>query len=224
MPTMPLRSPAGQLDGAATRRGTWFQFPAGQAVLQSETASIQGALDERPGQSWLWLAPAAEPATGSGRGLRLRACGDAWAGPVRCALPLPLANESVATVVLQHTCRAGKRGTALIEECARVLVPGGHLWLYALNPLSPYRWRWKAIGLRASEPTSWRRRLRAAGLQPEGMSQGIGPLWRIEANGEAQQGPGLRAAYVLRAEKRSIPLTPLRLRAPLRLGDGIPAA
>ena len=45
-----------------------------------------------------------------------------------------------------------------------------------------------------------------------------------QADATAQQGPGLRAAYVLCAEKRSTPLTPLRLRPPLRLADGVPAA
>ena len=27
-----------------------------------------------------------------------------------------------------------------------MLVPGGKLWLFALNPLSPYRWRWNGNG------------------------------------------------------------------------------
>ena len=224
MPTMPSRLPAGQPDGPATRRGDWFRSHAGQALIQSESQSIRAALDQRPGQSWLWLAPAPDAAGTPGRGLRLDACGDGWTGPVCCSVPLPLANESVATVVVQHTWRTGKRGSALIDECARVLVPGGLLWLYALNPLSPYRWRWKTSGLGASEPGSWRRRMRAAGLQAEGMSQGLGPLWRIQADPTTQQGPGLRAAYLLQAEKRAIPLTPLRLRAPLRMGDGVPAA
>ena len=39
-----------------------------------------------------------------------------------------------------------------------------------------------------------------------------------------QQGPGLRAAWVLRAEKRVVPLTPIRQVIPLRMGDGVPAA
>jgi SAM-dependent methyltransferase len=139
-------------------------------------------------------------------------------------LPLPLANESVATVVVQHVTRNGEHGTTLLSECARVLVPGGKLWLFALNPLSPYRWRWNGNGLRASEPMPWRRRLRAAGMQPDAVSQGLGPRWRIEADAGLQHGPGLRAAWLLRAEKRAIPMTPLRTRAPLRIGSGVPAA
>jgi SAM-dependent methyltransferase len=41
---------------------------------------------------------------------------------------------------LQHVLGADRVDPiALIEECARVLVPGGRLALLALNPLSPYR-------------------------------------------------------------------------------------
>jgi SAM-dependent methyltransferase len=167
------------------------------------------------------VAQAIDP---QGHGLRLQGAGEAWDGPLRCALPLPLATESGPTVVLQHAARRGRRGAGLIEECARVLVPGGKLWLFALNPLSPYRWRWNGNGLRASEPMPWRRRLRAAGMQPDAVSQGLGPRWRIEADAGLQHGPGLRAAWLLRAEKRAIPMTPLRTRAPLRIGSGVPAA
>ena len=224
MPTMPPRSPAGQPAGPFDRRGTWFESEAGRALLDSEAGSIRTALAERSGQSWLWLAPAAQVVDCVGRGLQLQVTGEGWNGPLRCALPLPLANDSVATVVVQHSVVVGRPGSALLEECARVLVPGGRLWLYVLNPLSPYRWRWKGSGLRAAEPMRWRRRMRAVGLQPEGMSVGLGPRWRIEVSPELQQGPGVRAAYLLRAEKRSIPLTPLRQRAALRIGDGVPAA
>ena len=68
------------------------------------------------------------------------------------ALPLPLANESMATIVVQHAAAGGRRSAALFDECARVLLPGGRLWLFALNPLSPYRWRWNGNHLSASEP------------------------------------------------------------------------
>jgi len=224
MPTMPPRSPAGQPDGPLDRRGAWFESEAGRALLGSEAASIRAAPGARPGQSWLWLAPASQAIDPIGRGLQLQVTGSGWGGPLRCALPLPLANESVATVVVQHSVGVGRPGGALLEECARVLVPGGRLWLYVLNPLSPYRWRWRGANLHAAEPMRWRRHLRAAGLQPDGMSQGLGPRWRIEPSPDLQQGPGVRAAYLLRAEKRSIPLTPVRQRASLRIGEGVPAA
>src|SRR3546814_15099397 len=97
----------------------------------------------------------------------------------RCRLPLPLADESIGVVVLQHVAAPGRSRRELFEECARVLAPGGRLWVFALNPLAPYRWRWRGTGLGASEPLSWRRRMRAAGLVPEPVSQGLGPGWKV---------------------------------------------
>ena len=228
---MPLPLPTGQPDS----RLRWFATAPGVVLLDSEQDSIDGALGARPGQPWLWLAPPSgagndvhDGAGNDERGLRLQASGSGWHGPIRCTLPLPLANESVATVVVQHVIRRDRAGSALLDECARVLLPGGRLWLFALNPLSPYRWRWNGQGLKASEPLPWRRRLRALGLQPDAVSQGIGPRWRIAADPRLQHGAGLRAAWLLRAEKRTLPLTPLRLRAPLRtslpVGSGMPAA
>lgn len=202
----------------------WFESSAGQCVLDSEAAAIGQALAERPGQPWLWLGPVAAASEAPGRGLRLQATSAGWRGPIQCALPLPLASESLATVLVQHIPGVGADAAGLLAECARVLMPGGRLWLFALNPLAPYRWRWQGAGLSAAEPMLWRRRLRKAGLAPEPVSQGVGPRWRIQSSHELQHGPGLRAAYLLRAEKRTIPLTPVRSRAPLRIGGGVPAA
>lgn len=223
MATMPPPSVTGQPDSTSNAPHAWFGSAEGQVLLDSERPSVLHALAERPAQPWLWLGPFAQPAPPErGRGLRLASSGRGWCGEVHCALPLPLASESIGTVVLQHVARAGQTG--LLEECARVLAPGGRLWLYALNPLAPYRWRWRGSGLRASEPLAWRRRLRAAGLAPEPVSRGIGPSWQVRVSAALQDGPGLRAAYVMRAERRVFPLTPVRPRARVALPDGVPAA
>lgn len=219
MRTMPPRIVPGQ----PARAAAWFASAAGQAILASEAEAIRGAVAERPGQPWLWLTVGGVATETSGRGLLLQATDRGWRGPVRCALPLPLANESVATVVVQHVA-GGRRAAALVEECARVLVPGGRLWLFALNPLSPYQLRWFGSRAGASEPTLWRRRLRGAGLAPDPVSYGLGPRWRVGVDPVPDTGPGLRAAWMLRAERRVAPLTPLRPRPAPRLGEGVPAA
>jgi SAM-dependent methyltransferase len=220
MATMPLPSPTGQPDSASA----WFGSDAGRAVLESEQPLLLRAFAERPSQPWLWLGPVAQELDVEGHGLRLSASGAGWSGSARCGLPLPLANESIGVVVVQHVARARSSADGLLDECARVLVPGGRLWLFALNPLAPYRWRWRGSGLGASEPLTWRRRLRAAGLAAEPVSQGLGPGWQVGVSHDLQNGPGLRAAYLMRAEKRAWPLTPVRRRAPLRLPEGVPAA
>ena len=220
MATMPLSSLIGQSDSASA----WFGSDAGQALLESEQPAVLRAFAERPAQPWLWLGPVDQALQIEGRGLRLVTANEAWAGAVHCGLPLPLANESIGVVVVQHVAKARSPRHGLLDECARVLAPGGRLWLFALNPLAPYRWRWRGSGLSASEPLTWRRRLRAAGLAPELVSQGIGPSWRVNVIHDLQNGPGLRAAYAIRAEKRAWPLTPVRQRTPLRLPEGVPAA
>lgn len=185
----------------------------GQALLDSETACVGDALHQRRGQLALWLGPsgAAAPEGVDGFGpLRLHWGGGTFGGDLRCRLPLPLASDSCAIVIVQHPGDADGAHAALLEECARVLVAGGWLWLLALNPLSPYRLRWRGHGLRAREPVTWRKRLRAAGLAPDSLTRGLGPVWEVAPDARMQDGVGLRAAFLLRAEKRRLPLTPAR--------------
>jgi SAM-dependent methyltransferase len=219
MPTMPAFAQTGQPDSILA----WFRSEAGRAVLGSERQIVEDALAERPGRPWLWLAPVLSETSGKGRGLALSATSRGWAGPVACSLPLPLPSVAFCTVVLQHPAASAPQAGALLEEAARILEPGGQLWLFALNPLAPYRWRWRGLGLRAPEPLTWRRRLRAVGLHPDPVSRGVGPSWGVAESTHPQDGPGLRAAYLIRAEKRTLPMTPMRGRRSLRLAPGASA-
>ena len=224
---MPLSAFRRQPEPAAA--AAWFSSTAGQAVLSSEALAVRQASLERPGQGALWLAPGG-PGRVAGEplevpGLRLHtAASRGFDGSLRCGLPFPLASESCGLVIVQHVADISAEPEALLEECARVLLPGAWLWLLALNPLAPYRLRWRGAGPRAAEPVTWRRRLRAVGLVPDSVSQGIGPIWSIDAFPGLQDGAGLRAAFLLRAEKRRMPLTPLRARSAVRWQPGIPAA
>ncbi len=205
----------------------WFLRPAGQAVLDSECTVVADALAAHPvaGLPWLWLAPTLAAELPEGRGLRLSLANDGWRGPIRCRLPLPLASESLGAVVVQHVFGEDRgEAVALIEECARLLVPGGRLALLAMNPLSPYRLRWRGTGQPARDASFWRQLLADAGLTPEHRVQGIGPQWSPTVSPGLQSGAGLRAAYLQRAEKRAFPMTPMRLRQPMALADGVPAA
>ena len=202
----------------------WFAGVAGQAVLASEADILRLAAQDRPGRAGLWLSP-----SGMGEAdidlplLRLRAASRGFEGDVRCSLPLPLPSESCGVVVLQHMADICAEPAALLEECTRLLIPGARLWLLALNPLSPYRLRWRGEGPKVSEPVTWRRRLRAAGLAPDAVSRGVGPTWSVSPEPAMQDGAGLRAAFLLRAEKRRSPLTPVRKPA-TTWQPGIPTA
>jgi len=187
----------------------WFESPHGQALLASERAQVEAALRERPAQEWLWLAPVADAVAGyeSAGGLCLFPAD--WDRSQRYAVPFSIPAESLGTVVLQHVAD-GARDPALLAECRRLLAPGGRLWLFVLNPLAPYRWNWRGTGLGGTEPVVWRRRLRRAGFAPEPVSLGIGPRWNPQVDAVLQSGAGIRAAYLLRAEKRAFGLTPIR--------------
>jgi SAM-dependent methyltransferase len=204
----------------------WYQLPAGVPVLESEQTAVADALAAHPvvGLPWLWLSPVGGGEAPAGRGLRLTGSGVDWEGPIVCRLPLPLASESLGAIVLQHLPLATDDARSrLLDECARLLVPGGRLAVFALNPLSPYRLRLRRGRPSMEDPGTWRRHMADAGLSPESSAQGIGPQWSPAASPSLQSGPGLRAAYLQRAEKRAHPITPVRQRKPLGLADGVPA-
>lgn len=186
-------------------------------MLQLEHPVALEALRGRPSQPWLWLSPAAGllPARSElqGRGIRLYRRGDGYDGDVRCGLPLPLPVESVQAIVVEHAAQ-GSAGDFL-DECARVLMPGGRLWLFALNPLSPYRLHWARHGVAAIRPDRLRSLAQRAGLQCVGSPRYLGPMWQL---GRVPSGPGRapwRAVCLLELEKRSVAAvgpTPLMMR------------
>lgn len=204
----------------------WFSGPAGRALLASEAPSVRAALQQFPRQRCLWLGPSVVelPEDGMQPPLRLHPVAEGrLGGNLCCTLPLPLASECCAQVVVQHACEVVDDPAFLLDECARVLIPGGWLWLFACNPLAPWRLHWSGHGLRGREPTTWRRWLRAGGLVPEPVSLGLGPGWRGGVAMPPRRGVGLRPAFLLRSEKRSLPLTPVRRPRPIGLHAGTPA-
>lgn len=202
VPTMPLLSHSRQPDNPLG----WFATQPGQGLLAVEGAAIARVLAAPPALPWAWLGvPAATaPEAGAARGVLLRRHADGLAGTLRCALPLPIASESLGTVLLQHLLDDGVAADVLLGECERVLAPGGTLWLATLNPWSPYRVRWLATGLRARSPGHWQAALRRAGFTLDSVRlQWLGPRWR-PAHGEAGIGAAdrLRAGIALTVGKR----------------------
>lgn len=213
---MPAAAPSRQ-PGASNR----FSGSEAHRLLAAEREWLAAQMSARPARPWLWLAPPSDDPPGwplpPPRGVLLRQAGDGYEGTVRCGLPWPLANECLGDVVLQHPW-PHQLGT-LLDECARVLVEGGRLWLFQLNPWSPYRIR-RMRGLPAMSTVPWMQPLRARGLHP-GAPVYIGPRWRAsppgdetaarrEAAGDATSlmAP-LRACSAIVAEKRGLaPMAP----------------
>ena len=196
----------------------WFATQAGQVLLGVEAVAMARVLAIGPALPWAWLgvaAGAAPEAADHRRGLLLRREGGGFSGTVRCALPLPIASESLGAMLLQHLLDDGVAADVLLGECERVLAPGGTLWLATLNPWSPYRSRWLGTGLHARTPGHWQAALRRAGFALDSVSlQWLGPRWK-PVRGEAGIGAAdrLRAGVALTISKRvhaAIPPRPLR--------------
>ncbi len=189
----------------------WFASAAGQGLLAVENAAMARVLAGMPALPWCWLgAPgAAPPEFRGGRAVLLRRDGTQpgavrFSGAVRCALPLPLANESFGAVLLQHALDDGADRDALLGECERILAPGGTLWVATLNAWSPYRARWARTGLRARVTGAWQASLRRAGFALDSVHlQWLGPRWRMD---QGDVGVGmhdwLRAGIALSVSKR----------------------
>ncbi len=191
----------------------WFGTGRGGPVLASEHARVSQALTSRTPQPWLWISPEGADASLSagsatrGVHLRARAGSSRLSGHVHCALPLPLPTEAAGVIVLQHVLDAGDP-QPLLQECARVLEPGGRLWLFVLNPLSPYRLRWRRSGLVPRTLGQWRLQLAAAGLTASQHVLHYGPVWRGLPDAPGRGPAPLRAACLLEAEKRVAGLIP----------------
>ncbi|RPE81232.1 methyltransferase domain-containing protein [Vulcaniibacterium tengchongense] len=225
---MPARSPPRQPAPAPPGALAWYASEAGQGVLAVEERAMARVLAGCPALPWLWLGVpgAVAPEATVRRGVRLcRTPGGLFDGTVRCGLPLPLASESMCAVLLQHALDDTAAIGPLLDECARVLAPGGVLWLAALNPWSPYRARWARSGLRARDPGRWQAALRRAGFAVDTVGvQWLGPHWRV-AHGEVGIGAAdrLRAGIALTVSKRvHAPIPPTPVPALLRW-QGAPA-
>ena len=190
----------------------WFSGPEGRIVLSAERSWLLQRLSERPVQPWLWVAPQVpeEWVPPAPRGLLLQADAGRYWGSVRCGLPLPVASGCIGNVVLQHVPGAGLQ--PLLEECQRVLLDGGRLWLCAFNPCSPYRLRAGLAGWTAPPLAAWVGRLQALGLVAVAPPRCVGPRWhpRQSAGNPGGGTASLRAGCVLEFEKRvSVPVGPV---------------
>ena len=206
---MPLTVPDRQT-GIHAEPLDWFGGVAGLRLLDDEARAVQRVIAACPALPRLWLGvgAASTPQVGN-RGLALRR-GAQWDGSIRCGLPLPLASEAFGAVLLQHVLDDAGAPDVLLGECARILAPGGTLWLAALNPWTPYRLRWARSGLRARDPGYWQSALRRCGFPGGAVSlQWIGSHWR-EGSGGAGVGATdrLRASFALTVNKRERAVIP----------------
>lgn len=127
----------------------WLKSPLGQAILQTEKDIATHILPLRFGYHALYCglgdpdalfeeSPIAHKFIAAEQPLD-----DVWL-PFVYGEPtaLPLANDSVDLVVLQHSLDFEQNPHQVLREAARVLIPGGSMVIMGFNPWSVW-WLWR---------------------------------------------------------------------------------
>lgn len=208
----------------------WFDSPRGTALLALESALVAETVEDCFGWEMLQVG-----AWGAGRGLlggaRTRSQAIAGTLPtpgvdlVTRLTQLPIASDSVDTVLLPHTLEFESDPYALLREADRVLAGDGKLVILAFAPWSA--WGLRAVSTRPGFPPGLRRLiserrlrdwLRLLGYElgdarrylhelpwgdPKPLAAPIRRSWWYPLPG---------GAFVLKARKRQHSLTPLRPR------------
>jgi SAM-dependent methyltransferase len=217
----------------------WLATPLGRRCLANEQRLIRGALDRVFGEQFLQIG-----AWGARNGFlryartQRRALVD-WRPGVAADLvtdpeQLGIASDSIDVVLLPHTLERTESPHALLREVDRVLRPDGHLLVLSFAPGG--LWGLRHLFAGRGFPAGRERLIREGRLRDwlELLSFDVGaakrychtvPLERFKQlrvlpREELAQRwlPMLSGGYLLRAQKRVHPLTPIRMwRRPARL-------
>lgn len=184
---------------------SWFASPTGRVLLERERLFAQQLLQARPTQPWLWLSPGPQLPSRDilhGPGIRLFCHGCCLDGDVRCTLPLAFPTETIQLIVLEHPMMSWV--AELLQECARILIPGGHMVIFTLNPWSPLHAHWARHRVVAIGPRRLQQGCRQAGLASLSSLGYWGPSWRISAKSQwtYSRRACWRGVTLVRAHKR----------------------
>jgi len=119
----------------------WFETPFGKYLLSSEQALLKKSLKALGGYHLMHLSGAGQPLVkdnfGHSHGFSLATSG---ANEQISALAdfetLPLPSDTIDTVLLHHALEFSNNPHQMLNEVARVVLPGGHLVLVVFNPYS----------------------------------------------------------------------------------------
>ncbi|HEX7374770.1 MAG TPA: methyltransferase domain-containing protein [Steroidobacteraceae bacterium] len=210
----------------------WLESPLGASVLAREAVLLQDAMADVFGFEMLQVGswgPAGQLVTGSRTQHRCWIAPDASGpGAIRAELDrLPIASASVEAVLLPHTLEFASNPHELLREVERVMVGEGQLLVCGFNPRGPWglrhlvsRGRFPPSGARLMSETRVRDWLRLLGFEVANAQRYFfAPPWAqvlpersrawLERRGPVLA-PPLAGAYLLKARKRSLALTPIR--------------
>ena len=210
----------------------WLETPLGEAVVAREETLLHEALADVFGFEMLQIGnwgEAGRLVTGARTQHRSWISPDASGpGAIRAELDrLPVATASVEAVLLPHTLEFAPNPHELLREVERVLVGEGHLLVCGFNPRGPWgvrhlvsRRRFPPPAVRLMSETRVRDWLRLLGFEVASAQRYLfAPPWAqvlpersrswLERQGPVLA-PPLAGAYLLKARKRVLALTPIR--------------
>lgn len=211
----------------------WQQLPAGAELKRALEAQLAAQLQCAFGYHLLSLGRYADTLDMSGCPVRhhwslAQAGGDVLAQPEA----LPLQTDSIDVALLPLTLEFSPDPHALLREVQRVLIGDGHLLIAGFNPWSLWGARralsgrpltrktepWQARFLSAGRISDW---LKLLGFEialtsyhhylPPLRSEAWQRRWRFMDNVGQRAWSNAGALYVIAAQKRVLPLTPIRL-------------
>ncbi|MCP5141925.1 MAG: methyltransferase domain-containing protein [Gammaproteobacteria bacterium] len=218
-----------------TRMRRWNAQPLGGAFARAETAVVDAMAPELFGYALLHVGAVGDSApltSGQFRHRFVIALDDDGRDGAVLADPahLPVANEAVAAVALGHVLEFHPHPHQVLREVDRVLVPDGHLLISGFNPWSSWGLYRGLRLLRHGAPAhaefigmhrlrDWLallnlevRDVRTFFYRPPFRSSGNLRRSEFMERMGARWWPGLGAGYVMLAQKRTLPLTPIRPR------------
>lgn len=206
-----------------------FALPDIEGLLREELAGVPALAGRQPAGRALLVQACARnrelPLDTRHLGLvRMHATARGLGGDVICAShALPWEDDAFRLLIVQHVEEMMGDVAGFVDELARVLVPGGTLLWFGLNPWSPwFAWaHWQAqrgASLpRTVHAESARRRLLRQRLAPTELVY-LGSCWPQRGERSAIHRHALlthlRAAYLISATKQHAALTPLGMRRP----------
>lgn len=218
IPTMPSPRSRRQPEN---RSPDWFHRGAGRRLIVDVQRQATPELTRVFGHTGLFLRPTAEhPAELSGnmlaQVLSLHRSAPGFDGQFRCEDDaLPLAPDSLSLVFSLFVLESSRDAPALVAEYARVLKPEGVVLIISLNPWSPTRLRWALQAGVTRSAGAVEDLLRNAGLDVLRRHY-LGPNWASKQGVTLMEDrrprlfDAFRAATLIVARRREIPLTPQR--------------
>ena len=138
-------------DQAQFNMEDWFLTPLGAALLQAENQALSEHLKQCFGVYQVHVGPGAystiKESANMSRTILLGAYAAEGTQVIMDPHNLPLANESVHALVIQHAFDIANDPHDLLREAARVIMPGGRMIICGFNPYS-YWGLWRMMRLK----------------------------------------------------------------------------